>query len=66
DAEVNTIPGSFPPSVNCTYQTDHLIIVPLVTELSSFHVHELVIGSSDEERSALAKHRLMRLLAPHT
>jgi hypothetical protein len=66
DAEVNTIPGSFPPLVNCTYQTDHQLIVPLVTRLSSFRVHELVIGSSDIERVALSKHRLLRLLAPHT
>ncbi len=66
DPEINTIPGSFPPSVNCTYQTDHPIIVPLVTQLTSFRVHELVIGSSDEERVALSKHRLLRLLAPHT
>ncbi|CAF0914742.1 unnamed protein product [Rotaria sordida] len=66
DVEVNTIPGSFPPLVNCTYQTDHEIVVPLVTQLTSFRVHELVVGSSDEERSALSKHRLIRLLAPHT
>jgi len=66
DVEINTIPGSFPPLVNCTYQTDHQIIVPLVTQLSSFRVHELVIGSSDDERVALSKHRLFRLLAPHT
>jgi hypothetical protein len=66
DVEKNTIPGSFPPLVNCTYQTDHQIIVPLVTQLTSFRVHELVIGSSDEERSALSRHRLIRLLAPHT
>ncbi len=34
--------------------------------MTSFRVHELVIGSSDEERVALSKHRLIRLLAPHT
>jgi hypothetical protein len=34
--------------------------------LTSFRVHELVIGSSDDERVALSKHRLIRLLAPHT
>jgi hypothetical protein len=66
DVEINTIPGSFPPLVNCTYQTDHPIIVPLITQLSSFRVHELVISSSDDERVALSKHRLIRLLAPHT
>ena len=64
--EINTIPGSFPPLVNCTYQTDHAIIVPLVTHLTSFRVHELVLGSSEPERVALSKHRLLRLLAPHT
>ena len=37
-----------------------------MTRLTSFRVHELVIGSSDPERIALSKHRLMRLLAPHT
>jgi hypothetical protein len=66
DVEINTIPGSFPPLVNCTYQTDHQIIVPLVTQLSSFRVHELVISSEIAERIALSKHRLIRLLAPHT
>ena len=66
DVEVQTIPGSFPPLVNCTYETNHPIIVPLVTQLTSFRVHELVIGSSDVERSALSRHRLTRLLAPHT
>lgn len=66
DVEVTTIPGSFPPLVNCTYQTDHPIIVPLYTQLTSFRVHELVIASSDVERVALSKHRLIRLLAPHT
>ncbi len=66
DVEINTIPGSFPPLLNCTYQTDHVVIIPLVTNLTSFRVHELVIGSSDPERSALSRHRLMRLLAPHT
>jgi len=45
---------------------DHLIVIPLVTSLTSFRVHELVIGSSDVERTALSKHRLMRLLAPQT
>ncbi len=34
--------------------------------MTSFRVHELVIGSSDDERVALSKHRLIRLLAPHT
>ena len=66
DDVANTIPGSFPPIVNCTYQTDHLIVVPLVTNLTSFRVHELVIGSSDVERVGLSKHRLLRLLAPQT
>ena len=66
DVEQTTIPGSFPPLLNCTYQTDHRIVVPLVSELSSFRVHELVIGSSDAERSAMSRHRLLRLLAPHT
>ncbi len=66
DVEITTIPGSFPPLVNCTYQTDHPIIVSLITQLTSFRVHELVISSSDDERVALSKHRLIRLLAPHT
>jgi hypothetical protein len=66
DVEINTIPGSFPPLVNCTYQTDHLLVIPLAKKVTSFHVHELVIGSSDDERVALSKHRLIRLLAPHT
>ena len=66
DVEVDTIPGSFPPLVNCTYETDHQIVIRLVDQLSSFRVHELVIGSSEVERVALSKHRLLRLLAPHT
>ena len=66
DVEINTIPGSFPPLVNCTYQTDHPIIVPLITQLTSYRVHELVISSTDDERVALSKQRLIRLLAPHT
>ena len=46
DVEQSTIPGSFPPLVNCTYETDHPIIIPLMTQLTSFRVHELVISSN--------------------
>ncbi|CAF1288987.1 unnamed protein product [Didymodactylos carnosus] len=63
---VNSIPGSFPPLLNCTYETDHPIVLALKDSISSFRVHELVIGSSNIERVALSKHRLFRLLAPHT
>ncbi|CAH1774707.1 unnamed protein product [Owenia fusiformis] len=61
-----SMPGSFEQTVNCTYETDHPVAVPIVNSLSSFKVHELVIASSDPERIALSKHRLFRLLAPHT
>ena len=34
--------------------------------IESFRVHELVVGSNDQERLGLARHRMTRLLAPHT
>ena len=64
DPTQSLMPGSFEPVVNCTYETQ-----PGVTAgrgFESFRVHELVIGSDDPERVALAKHKLMRLLAPQT
>ncbi|CAF1266461.1 unnamed protein product [Didymodactylos carnosus] len=66
DTELWTVPGSLPVLLNCTYETDHPIIIPLKGRITSFRVHELVIASSDPERVGLSKHRLVRLLAPHT
>ena len=63
------MPGSFEPTVNCTYDT-HVNPVPSVMldrdGFESFRVHELAVGSSHRERAALGRHRLFRLLAPHT
>ena len=57
--------GSFETVMNCSYSP--MPVVPLgPTGFQSFRVHELVIGSNDPERSALARHRMFRLLAPHT
>ena len=58
------MPGSFEPTVNCSYtMTPDILVNDLVV---SFRVHELVHASTDPERVGLAKHRMLRLLAPHT
>ena len=64
DPAHSSMPGSFEGVVNCTYPQHAL--VPLANGFESFHVHELVIGSSDPERYGLALRRKIRLLAPHT
>ena len=60
------MPGSFEPVVNCTYQMTPSIPVTRGHDLVTFRVHELVVGSADRERVALSRHRMSRLLAPHT
>lgn len=57
------MPGSFQPMVTCSYKNNPQI--RLKNQSESFKVHELVVASSDKERTALAKHRMVRLLAPH-
>ena len=57
--------GSFEPYFNCTYSPQVSITVTK-RGIKSFKVHELLIGSSDAERAALSRHRMFRLLAPHT
>ena len=65
DPSTNYMPGSFEPDITCTYSP--VPKIPLEREmLESFQVHELLIGSSDRERSSLARHRMFRTLAPHT
>ncbi len=63
--------GSYQPTVNCSYSTP--VAVPLAQGSSrtepgfeSFRVHEMMIGPHDLERLAMAKHRLLRMLAPQT
>ena len=63
DPSMTSMPGSYQPVVNCTYQMTPAI--PISEGFISFHVHELVIGSEDQTRQALAKHRMFRMLAPH-
>jgi hypothetical protein len=58
------MPGAFEDSVNCSYSL--VPYLPIDSEFTSFHVLELVIGSSDPERVGLAKRKMLRLLAPHT
>jgi len=50
--------------VNCTYPQSGRVL--LSDGFESFKVHELVVGSSDQERFNLALKRKMRLLAPQT
>ena len=65
DGSQSTDYGSFEPVLNCSYSP--VVSLPLGNQwFESFRVHELLIGSSDAERSALARHRMFRLLAPHT
>ena len=64
DPAQGSMPGSFEGVVTCSYPQSGL--VPLADGFESFHVHELVIGSSDPERYGLAIRRKLRLLAPHT
>ena len=62
DSHASDMPGSFEPRVNCSYAPTFSINI--AEGFESFHVHELVIGSWDPERFALARHRMFRLLAP--
>ena len=65
DPAAGAMPGSFEPFVNSSYQLP--AAVPLgPSGFESFRTHELVVGSNDQERLGLARHRMMRLLAPHT
>jgi len=50
--------------VNCTYPQYGRVL--LSDGFESFRVHELVVGSSDQERFNMSLKRKMRLLAPHT
>lgn len=65
DPSAKLMPGSFEPIVNCSYQS--ITRIPIGSEgFESFKVHELVVGSSDRQRSALARLRQLRILAPHS
>ena len=68
DPHEDRLPGSFEPMVNVTYEVSSSLPVPCITlttdGFQSFRVHELAIGSSDETRRALSRHRMFRLLAP--
>jgi hypothetical protein len=65
DPDHTKMPGSFEPVVNVTYQ--YVPYIPLLQEgFESFRVHEIAVGSSDLERIGLSRHRMLRLLAPHT
>ncbi|XP_002157999.4 uncharacterized protein LOC100206309 isoform X1 [Hydra vulgaris] len=68
DPHEDELPGSFEPMFNATYDVSVTMSVPCVKltadGFQSFHVHELAIGSSDETRKALSRHRMFRLLAP--
>lgn len=59
------MPGSFEPAVNCSYVAPFTSVALGQAGFESFSVHELVLGSSDVTRSALARLRMLRLLAPH-
>ena len=56
--------GSFEAVVNCTYRPSEAVL--LANGFESFHVQELVIGSSDPERHGLGLRRKLRLLSTHT
>ena len=64
DSHQSTMPGSYEPVVNCSYNPQPS--VDISQGFVSFKVHELFIGSSDPERRNLAHKRMFRLLAPHT
>ena len=46
--------------------TDKLMASPMVNEFDTYHVLELITDTFDLERTALSRHRMMRLLAPQT
>ena len=63
--EEESIPGSYQPTVTSTYSP------PFSTTIGSegfvsYRVHELITDTSDPERLGLSRHRMVRLLAPHT
>lgn len=65
DPAAGQMPGSFEPFVNCSYQLTASVNLGN-TGFESFKVHELLVGTDNRERTALARHRMTRLLAPHT
>ena len=65
DPEDTKSPGSFQPVVTCGYSSPNMSI-PLNNGFKSYRVHELLIGTNEQERSGLAKRKMTRLLAPQT
>jgi hypothetical protein len=59
------MPGAFEPVLNCSYQVSPAVEISK-DGFQSFRVHELIHGTRDPERIGLAKHKMVRLLAPHT
>ena len=53
------------PTVNVSY-SQHFTLPLNGSTVESFKVHEMLVGPHDLERLAMAKHRLLRLLAPQT
>ena len=69
DASAGLAPGSFESTVNVSYATGNVPTPSVIIDkegFETFRVHEVPHGSSDETHRALARHRLFRLLAPHT
>lgn len=74
DPAVGASPGASEPLLVCTYYQGGpgvlMANIPSVssylTQFDSFKVLELVTDTDDRERVALSRHRMTRLLAPHT
>ena len=65
DASTKRLPGSFQPNLNCNYTLLPRFGIVITSEgFESFRVFELLAATDSRERLGLARHRMMRLLAP--
>lgn len=66
DPNQDVIYGSKQPVVRCNYTTEFSVSLARASHVTSFRVHELLIGSNDQERRGLAVRKVLRHLAPQT
>lgn len=64
--EENSEPGSFQPMLQVAYDRNFSLALEPGGSMTSFKALEVLVGSSDPERSGLSLRRLKRLLAPQS
>ena len=64
--ESNSESGSFQPMLTCGYDKDFRLDLNPGDKFESYKIFEVLVGSSDPERTGLSLRRLKRLLAPQT